>query len=390
MRSESIIDSRLHIRVDLDTSLKANSLFFADPRARAHLAQQLLLYDRILIPTYDFGIVPVLIGWMGHKTFRDALNKRAFGFLRRHGLLGYAGNGNGVSTFEIRPGPGARWQWWQEALFGESPAAVDLQLKTLCPSIGGKDRGTLVRSILAETSPVAYDNDFFMKNVVNETYSDIVSNAELHDFVARSLPPTPTPIPLTHLPGVGPDQLRVLNLDALKDAIDLVLRVAEINMELVMSALNSGVDIFASEGADRLLKAKLVRAGYNPADFQGFVRLLELNAIPDISAAVESGTLTLPDIWKLRQRWVAKRFRRWLRKAQVSDARELEKLYVKTLRKTRLTETLPLRVLRFGLTSALPGAAGVAAGAADTFLVDRAFGGFSPKLFFDRASRLFP
>jgi hypothetical protein len=390
MRSESIIDSRLHIRVDLDTSLKANSLFFADSRNRAHLAQQLLLYDRLLIPTYDFGIAPVLIGWMGLKTFKDALERHAFGFLRRQGLLGYAGNGNGVSTFEVRPGPGARWQWWQEALFGASPAAIELQLRTLCPSIGGKKRRALVQAILAETTPVSYDNDFFTKNVVEETYSDIVSNPELRDFVARSIPPAPTPIPLSHLPGVGPDQLRVLNLDVLNDGIDLVLRVAEINMELVMSAQNSGVDIFASEGADRLLNAKLVRAGYNPADFQGFVRLLELNAIPDISAAVESGTLTLPEIWKLRKRRVAKHFRRWLRKAQVSDARELEKLYVKTLRKTRLTETLPLRVLRFGLTSALPGAAGVAAGVADTFLVDRAFRGFSPKLFFDRASHLFP
>jgi hypothetical protein len=61
MKSDSIIDSRLFIRLDLDISLKINLLFQINLSNVSHLANQLLLYEKIVIPTKDFGIVPILI-----------------------------------------------------------------------------------------------------------------------------------------------------------------------------------------------------------------------------------------------------------------------------------------------------------------------------------------
>jgi hypothetical protein len=52
---------------------------------------QLLLYVRVLIPTYDFGLVPALVRCLGVSVLRDLMEKGSTRLLRRFGLLGYAG-----------------------------------------------------------------------------------------------------------------------------------------------------------------------------------------------------------------------------------------------------------------------------------------------------------
>ncbi len=87
MVSRAIVDSRLWIRLDLDQTLKPNSLFLTKPQHRAHLASQLLLYDTVVIPTKDFGIIPILISWMGLSTFQEAMRSGSIGFIRPRSLL---------------------------------------------------------------------------------------------------------------------------------------------------------------------------------------------------------------------------------------------------------------------------------------------------------------
>jgi len=50
-----IVDHRLAIRLDLDTPVKGNTLFQANPSIRGYLANQLLTYDALVVPTKDFG-----------------------------------------------------------------------------------------------------------------------------------------------------------------------------------------------------------------------------------------------------------------------------------------------------------------------------------------------
>ena len=87
MISDSIIDSRLFIRLDLDLATKHNAEFQSSVQKQAYLANQLLLYDRIIIPTHDFGIVPVLISWLGIRDFEEALEQSVFKFLRNNRIL---------------------------------------------------------------------------------------------------------------------------------------------------------------------------------------------------------------------------------------------------------------------------------------------------------------
>jgi len=393
MQSDSIIDSKLFVRLDLDISLKANSLFQIDPNNRAHLASQLLLYDKITIPTKDFGILPILINWLGTKTFIEALESDTFSFLHRKALLGYRGSGSGISEITVLDSEAKKISWWQDAMFGEMDVAVEQQLKNMCPFIPRQERGRIVRDIISKSREVGYDKNFFMKNIVHETYTDIMKNTSLSLllFVMQDSKQEANKIDLRRLEGVGPNQVRFLGLHGIKDAIDLVLRIAEINMEIYVSTLSDNADLFTSEGAELLLKDKLIRAGVGSNYLDGFVSLLELNNIPDIGKAIADDNISLLDIWKLRKKRTSKDFRKWLRKATNKDARNIERLYVASLENKALIDSLPLRAIRFATTSiasAVSPAIGLPFGIVDSFFVNKWLSGYSPKLFLDELSKI--
>jgi len=393
MTSESIIDNRLFVRLDLDHSLRANSFFQTNIANRAHLASQLLLYDAIIIPTIDFGIIPILINWFGLKDFEAALESSALKFVRRKGILGYVGNGNGISTFTILPSENMVFEWWQEAVFGEnSETSVELQLKQMCPFISGKQRQKLTEKVVSHSTALTYNNDFFMKNIVHESYTDIMENERLSKLVLAEAKKKDKAINLTWLNGVRPNQLRVLGQEGLiKDAVDLVLRVAEINMEIVMATAAGNADIFTSAGSEDVLAKKLSRCKLDKSLLESFISLLELNSIPDIRHAVISGDVDLSTIWSLRQERISSKFRKWLREADPQNGRDLEKAYVHVLGKSTLADSLPVRSIRFAITSiaGLNSIIGLVAGAVDNFFVDKWLSGYSPKLLLDELSKLF-
>ena len=162
-------------------------------------------------------------------------------------------------------------------------------------------------------------------------------------------------------------------------------------MEICMSTLSDNADLFTSEGAELLLKDKLIRAGVGSNYLDGFVSLLELNNIPDIGKAIADDNISLLDIWKLRKKRISKDFRKWLRKATNKDARNIERLYVASLGNKALIDSLPLRAIRFAITSvasAVSPAIGLPFGIVDSFFVNKWLSGYSPKLFLDELSKI--
>jgi hypothetical protein len=197
---------------------------------------------------------------------------------------------------------------------------------------------------------------------------------------------------LKRLEGVKINEIRVLNLGkAIEDSIDLVLRISEINMEIFMSTLSDNADLFTSEGAELLLKDKLIRSGIGSTYLDGFLYLLELNNIPDIGKAIYTDSLSLPDIWEIREGENSKEFRKWLRKATTKDAKEIVKLYIESLKNKTLINSLPLKILRFAITSlvgAINPPIGLSVSAIDSFFVEKWLSGFSPRLFLDELSKI--
>jgi len=399
MPSDSIVDSRLTVRLDLSNAPYINVAFAQDLANLAHLSSQLLLFDRVLIPTYDYGILPALISWLGIDLLTQMLEADAVAFIRRYGLLGYAGNGNGISTFIIQAAK-KPLEWWADAMFAASPRSLELQLSNGTSSITDRQRSRLAEIVLSKSSDLQNDNDFFIKHVVRESYVDVLNSPVLSQSVLAKTQRRPNgSVDLQRLPQVQADQLRVLRGDgSIRDSVDVVLRVSEINMELIMAYHNRGADLHTTTGADFLLEQKLLRAGVRPQLLDGFIRLLDLNNLTDIRPAVINRELGASKLWQIRQSRKGIQFREWLRRADAHDARELERAYVEALGHSTLTDSLPLRVVRLGLTTAagmvLPGIGGLigglAAGAADSFFVDKWLQGFSPKMFFDELQELVP
>jgi hypothetical protein len=274
--------------------------------------------------------VPILVYWLGLKDFERAIESGALYFLHRPSLFGYAGNGVGISGFIIKPPDDMRFQWWQEALFGEMAKAIEIQLQYMCPFIERRQRDKVASLVVKHSREIKYDNEFFMKSIVQESYLDIMQDEGLSALVL-ALGGNPTKVDLTRVPGVDSNQLKVSNSDAITSPADLILRVAEINMTLVMGQQFDNSDIFVPQGAEELLKSKLARAKVTPSALSNFISLLDLEGMPDPGAAVIAGERSLADIWGLRQKRPSREFRKWLRQADTGDARELQRLYVKSL-----------------------------------------------------------
>jgi hypothetical protein len=311
MKNTKILDHRFFIRLDFDHSLKANIFFQTNPQNRENLANQLLLYDEIVIPTKDFGIVPIIINWFGLKLFIEALENNTFSFLHTNSLLGYGGNGLGISGFTITDG-GKLFKWWQDAMFRDSSIAVEQQLKNMCPFISKTGRERIVLEILNKNKEVEYNNDFFMKNIVHETYhNDIEKNEEFCKYIIEDVPKSKDgTIHLEKLPGIDPNQMRALNQEGkIENSIDLVLRIAEINMELYMATIAEGADLLTSEGTDVLIKNKLIRSGIAENNLDNFMSLLVFRDIPNIGRALALGDYSFAELWKTRQKKNAIEFR---------------------------------------------------------------------------------
>lgn len=176
----------------------------------------------------------------------------------------------------------------------------------------------------------------------------------------------------------------------LLNAADLVVRVAETNLDLVLGDMVDGADIYVSSGAEKILKRKLLTQSKLPLP-DGFARILEISGVPDVRVAVESAALEVLDVWKLRQGARARKFREWLRQAEADNVDELGRMYVASLENATWAQRVPMRVLRFAITAAIgvfDTPTGVVVGAIDNFFVERYVSGYRPRLMLDDLRKL--
>lgn len=399
MPSDSIVDGRLFTKLDIFSAGSINSAVLTDRDLFGHLASQLLLYERIVIPTYDFGIVPALVTWFGSDLYSELVNEGTLAFIRRKGLLGYVGNGNGISTFGIERRSGESTRWWVKALFCNNDEAIDLQLRNSSLSLDTKDVTQLLAVTMEHSRTLEYENEFFIENIANESYRDVMGSPGLSRFVLRTTEARSNgSIDLRCLPQVKPNQLRFLPAEgAIKDAVDILLRVAEVNMELLTSDQMGDADLFTSQGSDFLLTEKMRRAGASEELLSGFINLLELTEIPDIRWGVAKGILPIQELLEIRNGSNARQFREWLRTERPHDSKDFVSAYIRALGKDTLADKFPVRLIRLAATSIvslIPGVGGLLGGLAadtvDSFFVEKWLKGYSPKLFLDELQRILP
>ncbi len=226
MTATSLLETELYVHHDFDpkTFLKNEELRY-DLRRRGLFAEKLLLYDTLVIPTLDCGIIPVLITWIGPSLCEELLDEGALKFCRRQSFVAYGTEG--LSMIKIEP---PEQEKEQSVFWGPTDKAVELQLRHTVPFVDKRRRAKLVEKVLQHTVEEPLVN--FSKVIMTETYADVQSDVGLQAVFTRKHPK----VDLAHLPGIRPKETRILGQKPPSDDIEFFLRLGEINLELISNA----------------------------------------------------------------------------------------------------------------------------------------------------------
>lgn len=387
MPSISLLDNNQFVPVYPDVSVENLAQAVALDRSRlAGLVNNLLLYETVIIPTTDFSILGLLLSWIGRDAFEEMLKCGALRFVRRPHQIGYVGAGHGLLAFGLKGSPEEPFNWQQESLFGTMDRSIELQLSNapLCKNIANVTR--LSPEVLARSESLEFEDGAFEREVVTETYKDIVGDQSFQNFILTHEKKKPRSIEIRRLGGMQANEMRFRGIRPIKDGVDLVLKVAEVNYELSMGARSGQIDLTTSSLSRILLPLKLKRMRVSTDLFRSITQLTDLQGIPDVGEGVASGFVPLKEVWAVRQSRSAQAFREWFRHTSAQSARDVERAFVESLKNPPWVASLKAKAVRFGVTT-LAGIAsplgGVLASGTDSFLLERLIGGYTPRMFFD-------
>ncbi len=379
----------MFIRSDLHPPIgKQRSLLNAHS-IKEQLISQLLLYDQVVIPTNDFSVVPVLCQWFGANNLLHLLSQNALSFVRPSRLFGFTGNHKGLCTYRIDRGDGPsnkKWEWWMEAIHStDSVSAARAQIVNNLANTEAAITDRVIDGVCKSTIPYDFKDSPGSKSLLEDSYTDIRQCPLLHDEL-RKLCGYPKQLPDPCNVGLNLTSLRVLSTQRFCDPIDLLLWTADLNLRIRMASLASGADLESSPNTAVVLKDKVSRSHAAESRMSGFGRLLDLNRIPNVPKLVAEGSIAFESLVDFRDGKSARQFRSWLARAEPTDARDLERLYIDSLSNLPAVSSMPSRIFRFGITTILGAFAPISAIAlsvVDSFFVERWLSGFQPKMFFD-------
>ena len=370
----------------------------------AHILENLLFYNQLIVPTVDFSIIVPLIQWLGVPILKEVIAGEALSFVRTSGSLAYVGNGVGLQMMEIRPGKEMEEKepWWVKVSRCSPKEAVALQIRNRLSGLNEElidILGTLVEVCTVDTALPEFN-----EKVMNETYRDIQGSRVLADkFFKRN--PFINTIKLNELPGVKTNEARVFSLlpkpAVAGDEIDTTLRIGMLNLEGYLAEEAGARDMVTDRNYGEILMAKAERYTGGRMAQASFSSLLTIENIPDLVTAIMSGEVNLSEVWKFRNTRTAEEFRRWFDEIGPTKPEDLISEYVKSLKSGGLWESGKGKVLRFiaplavavGLvkvdtTASLLASTGLSF--VDCFLLDRIRLGYRPRYFVDDLRKLFP
>lgn len=356
----------------------------------ARLANYLLVYDQIIIPTGNFQIVAVLRIMLGEAVFDELIRSRSIVFLRYDQWFGYAGGGAGLSFFQIFDNPDQPRVIANlgTAFFKPLERAISDALSVTNPPSMPERRAQITNMLLDNV--VQLPTQQIADGLKDEAYRDVQGSPYLRDFLAlrnagRSL---------DHLSGIEPNQITVFSPhvppergDSLE--IRAVLRVAFENFLLSIAGQAEATEVTGDDDSLSILRAKGQRLGRYPDGAHAFAKIQKISGVPDLGLAFAAKQLSPQQILDLRTSMHAQALRDWFAAgAPREGADETVRRYVEGIGKPGLVDSLPAKILRFATTTGIGAAhplAGALASAAETFLLSKWFPGKSPRLFLRQA-----
>lgn len=347
------------------------------------LIESIVLYDRVVIPTQDFLLIPGLINSIGEAAVRDLLASGGVEFLRAKGSVVFAGR-DGAVTIAIYDRNGVPKEFAKD---------LDQLLAWIARDCTGTNDPASFEELLTKATvevDLADFNEVFRGDSEEDAADPVIQ--ELFGLPASA--PADYDVPSNkHILYGGPD------LPGEYPVVESYLRLVQTNLEAALAAKRDCEDVSTATDLDQVLIERFARkAPHEVAD-----RLYELADIPDYGGAVRSGVIDLKEILRLRESADGTEFRSWFHKSLESGA-DIAKAYVDLLRTVDGMDSAKGRILRIlGLTAAstaagtisagpVGAAAGAAVGAAggilDAFALPRIRRGGSAKLFLEKLASL--
>lgn len=384
-----VLASDFGIWLALQNLERISDHMLASPDYWARLANYLLLYDQIVIPTGNLQILPVLRLMLGEGAFDELIRSKGIVLARYDQWFGYSGNGNGLGFFKISSDPSKGEQPnLGTAFFHPIDRAINDALALTNPPSGIERRAQITNLLIDNI--VQLPTQSIAENLKEETYKDILGSPYLRDALSirnkgRSL---------DNIIGANPDQVIVFNPHVPPEPnhspeIRSILRAAFENFLLYVGGLTDSTEITGDESTHTLLRAKGQRLGYAPEGSQAFTQIQKISGVPDLGRAFANQQLSINQLLDLRFSKHAQSLRDWFASgASGESADETIRRYIETVGKPSLIDRLPAKVLRFAGTTAI-GAGDPTCGAAvsliDSVLLSKWFPSRSPKLFLKQA-----
>lgn len=359
------------------------------PAYWARLADYLLMYDQIVIPTGNLQIVSVLRYMLGDDVFPSLLESRSIVFSRFDQWFGYIGTG-GVVFFRAGKNPEVNQSFPNLATSHFLPfdEAIDTVFMAMNPPSTTEIKRRYKNLLIDST--VQLPTQSILEDARAEAYRDIQESPYLQNMMSirnagRSI---------DNLVGSKPDTVTVFNPHVPVEKNDTqeiraVLHVVFENLLLGMSGHVQSSELTGDAPTFSVLQAKGQRLGFSPHGRSAFAQIQNISGVPDLGKAFGSKQISARQILDLRQSKHAQSFRDWLASGNPTATEdETLKRYVETIGKSSLVESLPAKILRFAITTGLgtlEPTSGVIATAADTFLLSKWFPGSNPRLFMRQA-----
>jgi len=355
----------------------------------ARVADYLLMYDQIVIPTGNLQILSVLRFMLGDDVLLELLESRSIVLARFDQWFGYVGTA-GVIFFKVGDGPETERSIPNLATshFRPLEEAIDAAFIAMNPPSLLETRQRFKALLLDRTVQLATEP--LLEGVRAEAYRDIQGSPYLQALLSlrnggKSI---------ENLFGSKPDTVTVFNphVPAEKNEpleIRAVLRVVFENFLLGLTGKTEANELTGDASTLSVLQAKGQRLGLAPHGRAAFAQIQQVSGVPAIGAAFGSRQLNARQVLDLRQSKHAQAFRDWLASGNPSStAEETLRRYVETIGRPSIVESLPVKLLRFASTTswaALEPVSGGIAAAADSFLLSKWFPGTSPRLFMRQA-----
>ncbi len=368
---------------------RPSDMMVSSPGYWSRVADYLLMYDQIVIPTGNFQILSVLRLMLGDDILLELLETRTIVFSRFDRWFGYVGT-RGVAFFSVAEGTDSRRAIPSIALsfFVPPDEAIDSAFIAMNPYATPEIRSRYKRLLLDNTAQL--DTNMLLDQARVEAYRDIRASPYLQALLSvrnggRAI---------ENLVGSKADAVNVCSPHAAlgksdPPEINAVLQVVFENFLLGLGGSAETSELTGDSATVSVLQAKGQRLGFAPFGRAAFAKIQQISGVPDIGLAFAEKQLNARQILDLRSSKQAQSFRNWFAAGNPSaTANETLKRYVESVGKPSLMDSIPMKVLRFAATTAwgaLEPVTGGLAAAADTFLLSKWFPGNSPRLFMRQA-----